>query len=316
MNLSGESSIPDLKTLLRSDVSLARYSTFQIGGPARFFSEPASLEELKLLLDFARTEGLPFLVIGKGSNILFPDAGFPGLVLTLIHFEQNQISFDQNLYTLTASSGVHLYRLALSARDAGLSGIEFVSHIPGTLGGAVAMNAGFSRTKGVKKEIGDLIEEVGVLTEAGGIRRLGREELVFNYRRTNLDGLIILEATLRLTPAPVPEIQAEIQANFAYRNRVQDLRYPSAGSVFKNPGGNQGSSGQLIEKAGLKGKRIGGAMISDRHANFIVNVDKARASDVAELVTLARERVWESFGVRLEPEIRIIASPEPLVAQT
>ena len=306
MNLHDESKALDLKTQLRSDVSLTRYSTFQIGGRARFFAEPSQTAELECLLQFARSEELPFLVIGKGSNILFPDEGFPGLVITLIRFEQNRIEFDRERSTVTASSGINLYRLATAARDAGLAGLEFLSHVPGTLGGALMMNAGFSRERGTKKEIGDLVEEVTVLGPDGELRRLGRDQLTFDYRRTNLDGWIILEARLALKAGPPEKIQTEILANFAYRNGVQDLRYPSAGSVFKNPEGKQGSSGQLIEEVGLKGHRIGGAMISERHANFIVNRGGARASEVVELVQLAQDRVLEAHGVRLEPEIRIL----------
>ncbi len=308
MNLPVESKISGTKAPLRFDVPLSRYSTIQIGGPARFFSEPTSLEELQAALKFSREENVPILGIGKGSNILFPDEGFSGLVITFIHFELNKIVFDMNRFTVTASSGVNLYRLALATRDAGLGGAEFLSHVPGTLGGALMMNAGFSRIPGQKMEIGDFVEEVTVLTSEGEIRKLGREELVFGYRKTNLEGFIILEARLKLFLAQPAEIQKEIQESFNYRNRVQDLRYPSIGSVFKNPGAHQGSCGQMIEKVGLKGKKIGGAMISDRHANFIVNTGGAKASDVLELISLAQEKVFERFGVHLEPEIRIIKS--------
>lgn len=307
MSLPVGSRTSELKVPLRFDVPLSRYSTFKIGGPARFFSEPTSLDEIQLLLDFARAEGLPLLTLGKGSNVLFPDEGFPGLVMTFIHFDSAKIMVDRERETVTASSGANLYRLALVCRDGGLGGTEFLSHIPGTLGGALVMNAGFSRFPGKKMEIGDRVEEVTALNAAGEVRTLTRGDLEFGYRKTNLDGLILLEARLKLFCAKPEDIQLEIQANFDYRNRVQDLRYPSAGSVFKNPSGKQGSSGQLIEKVGLKGKRIGGAMISDRHANFIVNVESAKASEVLELITLAQERVFEAWGVHLEPEIRVIS---------
>ena len=155
-------------------------------------------------------------------------------------------------------------------------------------------------------EIGNYVEEVVVLTAEGEVQTLDRSRLKFGYRTSNLEGFMILEGRLKLFPARPDEIHHEIQESFSYRNRVQDLRYPSIGSIFKNPGAQQGSSGQLIEKAGLKGKRIGGAMISDRHANFIVNVGGAKASEVLELIALAQEKVLEQFGVHLEPEIRII----------
>ncbi|MBI4115284.1 MAG: UDP-N-acetylmuramate dehydrogenase [Candidatus Omnitrophica bacterium] len=306
MSLPVGSKVPGLKIPLRFDVPLSRYSTIQIGGNAKFFSEPKSIEELQGLLEFARESDLPILGIGKGSNILFPDDGFPGLVITFIHFEPNKIVIDQDRETVTASSGVSLYRLALASRDAGLGGAEFLSHIPGTVGGALVMNAGFSRFPGKKMEIGELVEEVTVLTPEGEIKNLSQGELEWDYRKTNLDGLIVLAGRLKLHRAPTEAVTKEIQESFSYRNRVQDLRYPSAGSVFKNPAGAQGSSGQLIEKVGLKGKKIGGAMISDKHANFIVNTGGARASDVLDLISLVQEKVLEAFGVHLEPEIRII----------
>ena len=302
----------DLKVPIRTEVPLHRYSTIQIGGDARFFSEPTNLEELESLLEFARAEDLPLIGIGKGSNILFSDEGFPGLVITFIHYEPTRIVFNEKEESVTASSGVNLYRLALAARDAGFGGVEFLSHIPGTLGGALMMNAGFSRIPGEKKEVGNLVEEVTVLTPDGLIRRLNREELTFHYRKSSLEGYIILEARLKLYPAKSEAVQFEIEACFSYRNRVQDLRYPSAGSVFKNPGGSQGSAGQLIEQVGLKGHRIGNAMISDRHGNFIVNLGGARAADVLDLIRLAQEKVFDSFEVRLEPEIRIVRVDEPV----
>ena len=300
----------DPKLLLRTDVSLSRYSTFQIGGNARFFAEPAHLNELQSLLAFARSEGIPVLGIGKGSNVLFPDQGFPGLVITFIHYEPKRIEFDPEHFVVTASSGVNLYRLALACRDAGFGGVEFLSHVPGTLGGALMMNAGFSRTPGVKNEIGELVEEITVLTPEGDIRILERSALAFHYRKSGLEGHILLEAKLKLFWAEPEVIQREIEACFSYRNRVQDLRYPSAGSVFKNPESGQGPAGQLIERVGLKGHRIGNAMFSDKHGNFIVNLGGARASEVLGLIHLAQEKVLEKFGVPLEPEIRIIRTEE------
>lgn len=306
MSLPVVSKLSDLKIPLRSEVLLSRYSTFQIGGPARLFAEPTRLEELQAVFEFAHDEGIPLLGIGKGSNVLFPDEGFPGIVLTFIHFEPQRIIFDETKETVTVSSGVNLYKLALATRNAGFGGVEFLGHIPGTVGGALMMNAGFSRTPGKKHEIGDLVESVTVLSSSGELQPLGRNDLVFQYRKTNLEGSIIVEARLKLYRSKPEEVQKEIQANFDYRNKVQDLRYPSAGSVFKNPDGGRGSAGQMIEKVGLKGKRIGGAMISDRHGNFIVNVASAKASDVLELISTAQEKVSREFDVRLEPEIRII----------
>lgn len=298
------------KALLRFDVPLSRYSTIQIGGNARFFAEPSTLEELQKVLHFAREERAPVLGIGKGSNVLFPDEGYSGLVITFIHYEPSKILCDRENQTVTASAGVSLYRLALATQNAGLGGAEFLSHIPGTLGGALMMNAGFSRSPEKKMEIGEIVEEVTALTPEGEVRTLGRGELRFGYRKSSLEGQMILAGRLKLRPSATGEVRAEIQESFGYRNRVQDLRYPSLGSVFKNQGASQGSSGQLIEKAGLKGRQIGGAKFSDKHANFIINVGGARAADVLELIKLAQEKVREKFGVPLEPEIRIIRNPQ------
>ncbi len=297
-------------TIPRKDVALSRFSTFQIGGDAKFFAEPKNLEGLKSLLEFAKSEEVPVIGIGKGSNVLFPDEGFPGLVITFIHYEPTHIIFDIERTTVTVSAGVNLYRLALAARDAGFGGTEFLSHIPGTVGGALMMNAGFSRVPGKRMEIGNLAEEITTLTPDGVICHLGREEISFHYRKSGLEGYILLEARLRLHRAKPEDIQTEIEACFEYRNTVQDLRYPSAGSIFKNPGANQDSAGQLIDQAGLRGRRIGNAMISDRHANFIVNLGGAKASHVIELIQLAQEKVFEKFEVRLEPEVRIIRVEE------
>ncbi len=306
MSLPVGSRITESKIPLRFEVPLSRYSTFQIGGPARYFSEPTSLEELELLLEFAQQEKLPFLAVGKGSNLLFPDEGYPGLVITFIHFEADYMLFNRQDHTVNVSSGVNLYRFSLGCREAGFGGAEFLSHIPGTIGGALVMNAGFSRVPGKKVEIGSLVEEVTVLTPEGEIRNLAPESLEFGYRRSNLEGFLVLRGRLKLFPRERQEIHSEIQANFEYRNKVQDVRYPSAGSVFKNPPGGVGTSGQLIEKVGLKGKRIGGAMISPRHANFIVNIGGAKAADVIRLMELTQATVLEAFNVRLEPEVRII----------
>lgn len=298
------------KVIPRRDVSLARFSTFQIGGDAKYFAEPKNLDELKSLLEFAKSEDLPVLGIGKGSNILFPDEEFPGLVITLIHYEPTHIIFHLESTTVSVSSGVNLYRLALAARDAGFGGTEFLSHIPGTVGGALMMNAGFTRIAGEPKEIGSLVEEITALTPTGVIRHLGREEIHFHYRKSGLEGYILLEARLKLYRAKPEDIQREIEACFDYRNTVQDLRYPSVGSIFKNPGSPHGSAGQLVDRAGLKGHRVGNAMISDRHGNFIVNLGGAKAAHVTQLIHLAQEKVFEKFEVRLEPEVRIIRVEE------
>lgn len=299
----------DLRPSLRRNVRLAGYCTMQTGGPARYFAEPSREEELLELLDFARRDGLPYILLGKGSNVLFPDDGWPGLVITLIHYELDRLVPDPEKAALTASAGIHLYRLVLAARDAGLGGAEFLANIPGTLGGALIMNAGFSRFCGQKNEIGDVTEEVTVLNPDGKKEILSKKDLEFSYRRSNLDGRIILSGKLQLWRRRPEDIQKEIKANFDYRNSKQDLRHPSSGSIFKNPPPPHPSAGQLIERLGLKGTRAGGAMVSPKHGNYFINTGQARTSDIAALVHKIQQAVFDATRIVLEPEVRFIEKP-------
>ncbi len=298
----------DLKTPIRTDVSLKSYSTFKIGGPARFFAEPTSREELFRILEFKKAEGLPFLVIGRGSNLLISDAGFSGLALSLRKLDPDWFAVESN-GLLRASSGMSLFRLSIVSQEHSLGGAEFVCHIPGTVGGAVIMNAGFGRRGASYYEIKDIVESIVVLDlNSNSIKTLHREDICFEYRRTNLEqNLIILEAAFRLMPKAKQLVQDEIKANFTYRNGVQDLRFPSAGSTFKNPKDSVLTSGQLLDRVQMKKMRIGGAMVSERHANFFLNVDHATAQDVLDLIKLAQKRVFEEFGIELEPEVRYVS---------
>ncbi len=299
----------DLKTLLRPDVRLSQFTTMQVGGLARYFAEPSSEEELLDLIEFAKKEHLPWMVLGKGSNVIFPDEGYPGLVITLIHYEQDRIHFDSEKPAVSASAGIFLYRFVLACRDHGRGGAEFLANIPGTIGGALAMNAGFSRFKGQSNEIGDITEDVTVLNAEGRKEVLTRKDLQFGYRYSNLTGKVVLEGTFRLWHRPSEEIQKEIKANFDYRNTEQDVRYPSSGSIFKNPGGGLPSAGQMIDSLGLKGTRIGDAMVSQKHGNYMVNAGKAKSSDLVSLIQKIQKMVLDETGILLEPEVRIIEKP-------
>ncbi len=299
----------DLKVSLRPNVSLARFTTMQVGGEAQYFAEPTCEEELLEAVEFARQERIPFMILGKGSNVIFSDSGYPGLIITLIHFEDNRIEFDTESPRVAVSSGVHLYRFAIACRNAGLGGAEFLANIPGTLGGAVIMIAGFSRFAGQLNEIGDLIEEVTVMDYEGKKEKLAKKDLRFSYRYSNIEGRIILEAKLRLWRRKYEDIEKEIRANFDYRNRKQDLNHPSSGSVFKNPPRPHPSAGQLIEKLGLKGTKVGGAMVSERHGNYIINCGQAKSSDVIELIEKIQKTVLDATEVFLEREVRIIEKP-------
>lgn len=297
-----------LKAPIYPDVALASYSTFKIGGPARFFSEPHTREELALALEFQKNEGLPLLVIGRGSNLLFSDFGYNGLVLSLRKLEPEQVVF-QGPAQIRVPSGMGLFRLALLCQQNSLGGTEFLCHIPGTVGGAVVMNAGFGRPGDRWHEIREIVESVTVMDLDGSVRTLGREQLGFGYRTSNLRSeRIVLDALLNLHPKSEAEIEEEIKANFSYRNSVQDLRFPSGGSTFKNSKSSELTSGQLLERAGMKGLRVGGAVVSERHANFFINVDQAKAVDILKLMSIGKQRVLEQFGVTLEPEIKFVPS--------
>ena len=300
----------DLDNLLRRQVSLKSYTTYKIGGAARFFAEPATRDELIRLLEFRKSEGLSLLVIGRGSNLLISDAGFQGLALSLRRLEPVHHRVERH-DCLIVSGGMSLARLAQITADESLAGAEFLCHIPGTVGGAIMMNAGFGRRGHEPHEIKDILESFTVLNLdiPDQLKLWRREEFVFDYRKTNIpSSAVILEARFRLDRKAGELVTEEIRANFAYRNAVQDLRYPSAGSTFKNPKTGAFTSGQLLDRVGMKGERSGGAMVSERHANFFLNVDHAFAHDVLTLMNLAKRRVFEQFGVDLEPEVRYVGS--------
>lgn len=298
----------DLKNLLRPNVRLSQYTTMQVGGLAKYFAEPNTEEELLDLLEYARQENLPYFILGKGSNTIFPDEGFPGLVITLIHYEQDKIVFDPDRPRVTASAGIFLYRLVLACRDNRLGGIEFLCNVPGTLGGALVMNAGFSRFPGQTNQIGDIVESVTVLNN-GRKETLQQKDLEFSYRKSNLEGKLVLSGTLQLWYRASEEIQREIKANFDYRNEKQDLKHPSSGSVFKNPAKPHPSAGQIIEGLGLKGMRIGDAMVSLKHGNYFVNAGQAKSSEFVELVAKIQKTVLDATGIKLEPEVRFVQKP-------
>ena len=297
----------DLKTSIHTDVPLKSYSTFKIGGQARYFAEPTTREELFQVLDFQRTERLPLLVIGRGSNLLVSDRGFNGLALSLRGFEPASYSVENSRF-LRVSGGVSLFRVAFLSQECALGGAEFLCHIPGTVGGAVVMNAGFGRPGHGYHEMKDILDSFTILDlNSGNLKTLRREDILFEYRNTHLPaGSLVVEALFKLHSKPKAEVEAEIKANFAYRNLVQDLRFPSAGSTFKNQKNGSLTSGQMLDRAGMKGMRSGGAMVSERHANFFLNVNHATAQDVLLLISMAQKRVHEEFGIQLEPEIRYV----------
>ena len=290
---------------LQRNVSLAPYTTLHIGGSADFFAEPETEAQLLQLLRWAKQEGLSSFILGNGSNVIFEDTGYKGLVISMRRFERDRILMDFDRSRVTVSAGVSLSRLSRFCQESGLAGIEFLAQIPGTVGGALVMNAGFSRHPGQQSAIGDLVDEVRVLQKDGTPVTLSRSEMQFSYRHSNLEGYWLLEATLALWRRPKEQIQNEMMANRDFRKARQDIREPNAGSIFKNPGEAHPSAGALIEQAGLKGARIGGIQVSEQHANYFINKGNASCADVVQLTQEVQRKVFHETGITLEPEIRI-----------
>jgi UDP-N-acetylenolpyruvoylglucosamine reductase len=286
---------------LEENVALSRFTTIGTGGPARFFTRPASLPELQELLGWARAEAVDVEVIGLGSNMLVHDDGVDALVLRLEgELAEVQVEGDVLVAGGGATNAVCLHR----ARDAGLGSFEFASAIPGTVGGGVRMNAGAYGSDWSTVMIDALV------VDADNARRRTPGELELSYRHSSLaPGQVIAQVRFQLEPRPVVAIRAHVAELLAQRKETQPTTKRTFGSVFKNPSGEQGA-GRLIEECGLKGHRIGGAIISSRHANFIENADGATTADAIALMAEARRRVHERFGVELEHEVRFLGPLE------
>lgn len=272
------------------------HTTFRIGGPAQFFVIPRTQEEAAAAVRLCRSEGAPYYIIGNGSNLLVSDKGYRGVVIQLFK-EFSDINIEGT--RIRAQAGASLAKIAAEALRAGLAGFEFAAGIPGTLGGACIMNAG-----AYGGEMKDVLLAVTVLTKDGEIREIPREELDMGYRtsRASREGWIVLGATIELARGDGKEIRAKMEDLKQRRTDKQPLEYPSAGSTFKRPEGC--FAGKLIQDAGLKGLRVGDAMVSEKHSGFVVNCGNATAADVNGLIRLVQEKVREDSGITLEPEVR------------
>lgn len=282
--------------LLR-DEPMSRHTTFRIGGPADMMFFPAMEQQIALAIRLALDYHIPYTVIGNGSNLIVRDGGVIGLVIALGE-RFSHISIENNV--LTAEAGATLSKVAAEAQRAGLSGLEFVSGIPGTLGGGCAMNAG-----AYGGQLSDALIDARVLID-DEIRTLMRDEMQMGYRTTLplREGGIVLSARFRLQSGDPNAISERMRELNARRREKQPLNFPSAGSVFKRPEGY--FAGALIEQAGLKGAQIGGAQVSEKHAGFIVNIGNATAGDVLTLIERVQKTVFEHSGVHLETEVRVI----------
>ena len=291
--------LPDLE--ITAEEPMSRHTSFRIGGPARRMAFPKRPEQVVLLVDFARQCGARPLVIGNGTNLLCPDRGLDRLVIDLAA-GLTSLEKGQESGTIRASCGVSLARLASFACDLGLTGLEFAHGIPGTLGGALAMNAG-----AYGGEMCQVVQGVHVLFPDEGIRCLSGEEMNFRYRGsllTDRPDAVALDAVVRLTPGDKEAIRAQMRELMGRRKASQPLEYPSAGSTFKRPAGH--FAGTLIDQCGLKGLTVGGAQVSEKHAGFVINRGGATCADVLELMEQVRRRVLDATGVTLEPEVRIV----------
>ena len=292
----------DLAVTVLCDEPLARHTTWRIGGCADVMAVPETVEQVRSLLAVARRAEIPYFVLGRGSNLLVRDGGMRGLVVKLGE-ALSEVSVSGN--QLTALAGKGMVSAANIAISHGLSGLEFAAGIPGTVGGAVTMNAGAHGG-----EIKDVLRAATVLTPDGELLEAAPADFAFAYRHSVVRERrwIVLSATFGLQPGDRAEMRERVRAWSRRRQSTQPLSQPNCGSVFRNPPGDHAA--RLIEAAGLKGLRVGNAAISDLHANFIVNLGKARAADVLQLIERARTEVWERFGVRLIPEVRVVGEDE------
>ena len=286
---------------MKEHVPLSRYTTLGTGGPARWFAEPATVDELVELLRWAAGEGAPVAPVGLGSNLLVADEGFDGLALKLTG-ELAAARADGGI--VHAGGGASLAVCLHRARAAGLGGLEFASAIPGTMGGAVWMNAG-----AYGSDISTVLRRA-LVADAEGARWLTPGELGLSYRRSSLTaGQVVAAGELDLRPAPVEKIKAKVAELQAQRKAAQPTNRRTFGSVFKNPE-HELTAGRMLEACGLRGYAIGGARISPMHANFIENDGGARSADAVALITEARRRAFDRFGARLQPEVQILGPLE------
>ena len=284
------------KVNVKLNEPLSRHTTFKVGGPADVFAMPQTAEELVYTIKLCRENNISYYIIGNGSNLLVRDKGFRGVI---IRPDLKELSLDNN--KITAGAGVMLGAAARLAADNSLTGMEFASGIPGTVGGGVCMNAG-----AYGGELKDIIEYVKILDKDLNIKTLSCEEAAFGYRTSGImkTGATVLETAFLLEKGDKAEILEKMNTLNAQRREKQPLEYPSAGSTFKRPEGY--FAGKLIDDCGLRGFAVGDAQVSEKHCGFVVNKGSASASDILELMKNVTEKVYDKFGVKLEAEVRVI----------
>lgn len=284
------------KGQLLKNEPMKKHTTFRIGGAADCFAAPATKEEVKEIVAVCKEMQVPYYIVGNGSNLLVSDEGYRGVIIQL-YKEMSAITVDENV--IRAQAGASLAKIANAALDASLTGFEFAAGIPGTVGGACVMNAG-----AYGGEMKDVLVEVTVLTQDGEILVLPKEKLELGYRTSVIakKNYIVLEAVIQLAEGKQEDIKAIMDDLREKRVSKQPLEYPSAGSTFKRPEGY--FAGKLIQDAGLRGFRVGGAQVSEKHCGFVINAGDATAKDVDDLMKQVSAKVMEQFGVVLEPEVK------------
>ena len=288
------------KENLYYDEPMVKHTSFKIGGPADVFIKVDNIEELKETLDLSKKNQIPLTIIGNGSNLLVTDKGIRGITAKL-NLKDIEIKNENNKQIIKVDAGVPLGLLAQKLLKEEITGFEELSGIPGTIGGAVIMNAGAHG-----KELKDILKKVTAMDYNGNIREFTNEECQFSYRNSifQKEKYIILQATLELEKGNAKEIKEKMDEYMQFRKEKQPIEYPNAGSTFKR--GEDFVTAKLIDEAGLKGYKIGGAQVSEKHAGFIVNVDNATAKDVIELTDYIKEKIEEKFGKKINLEIQII----------
>jgi UDP-N-acetylmuramate dehydrogenase len=286
--------------LIQSQIPLANYTSYRVGGNAQWYAAPKNWEQLEACFDWYQAQDIPLTLLGAGSNLLISDRGIPGLTISTRHFRDYQFDLESGL--LTADAGEPIAKLAWKAAKRGLKGLEWAVGIPGTMGGAVVMNAGAHQ-----QSLSDILLSATVLSPDGTIEELTPEDLEYSYRTSNLQGSnkLVVRATLKLQPGfAKQEIMELASNNWLQRKTTQPYHLPSCGSVFRNP--HPQAAGWLIEQLGLKGHKIGDAQISQRHANFILNCGTAQANDIFQLIRYIQEKVEYHWSVSLEPEVKLV----------
>ena len=298
--MSFEIEIKRLEGKVLCQEPLSRHTTFRIGGPADYYVMPESVEELKQVIALCRQYQVPFQVMGNGSNLLCADDGVEGVIIDVVR-GLNHCEVDEENGRIRAQAGVMLATLARKAQLAGLTGLEFAAGIPGSVGGALVMNAG-----AYGGEMKQVVHQARVLTAEGQERVVSLEELDLSYRHSAIrpNGWIVLEVIYQLQPGDAAQIRATMDDLAVRRREKQPLEFPSAGSTFKRPVGY--FAAQLIDEAGLKGFAVGGAQVSEKHAGFVINRGGATAADVMALCEAVKERIRQRMGVELEMEVERI----------